>query len=135
MESHHSQATAAVLRSGASAALAGHAAAVLTLLPLSKGGPAAWIAVGSLLVWGVEVYLAIRVQMDARFFELFEAHHMEQSAEQLDRFLEAAGFRKNIPPRTMQERQRGALRLWRALVFAVAAQIALLLAAILYWLA
>ncbi len=130
MESHDSQATAAVLHSGAGVALAGHAAAVLTVLPLSKGGVAAWVAMGSLLVWCAEVYLAIRVQIDARFFELLAAH----PPEQLDRFLKEAGLRKQIAPRTIPERRRGALRLWRALVFAVAAQIALLLAAILSWL-
>jgi hypothetical protein len=79
MESHDSQATAAVLRSGASAALAGHAAAVLTLFPLSKGGPAAWIAFGSLMVWAAGIYLVIRVQMDAQFFELLATPHVEQS--------------------------------------------------------
>jgi hypothetical protein len=131
MESHDSQATAAVLRSGASAALAGHGAAVLALLPLSKGGPPAWIAFSSLLVWSATVYLAIRVRMDALFFELFAQH----PPEQLDCFLEAAGFRKKIGPRTMQDRQRGAMRLWRALILAVAIQIALVLLAILYWLA
>jgi hypothetical protein len=131
MESHDNQATAAVLRSGASISLAGHGAAVLTLLPLSKGGPAAWIAFCSLLVWSAGVYLAIRVQMDERFFELLAVY----PAEQLDRFLEACGLRKNIPPRTILERQRGALRLWRALAFAVAAQIALVLFAVFYRLA
>jgi hypothetical protein len=131
MESHDSQTTAAVLHSGAGVALAGHAAAVLTMLPLSKGGPAAWIAFSSLLFWCAAVYLAIRVQIDARFFELLAVH----PPEQLDRFLEEAGFRKQIAPRTMPERRRGALRLWRALVFAVATQIVLLLVAILSWLA
>lgn len=114
------------MHSGASIALAGHVAAIAALLPISKGGPAAWIAFSSLLVWSLGVYLAIRVQMDARFFDLLAIH----PAEQLDRFLETAGFRKQIPDRTVAERQRGALRLWRALVFATATQIVLLFLAI-----
>jgi hypothetical protein len=122
------QATAAVLRSGSHAALAGHAAAILTLFPFSRGGAPAWIAFGSLLLWSAAVYLGIRVQIDARLFELLAS----QPAEQLDRFLEAAGFRKHVQPRTISQRRRGALRLWRALLCAVAAQVALLLLAIFY---
>jgi hypothetical protein len=120
------QATAAVLRAGSSVAIAGHVAAIVTLFPISKDGPAAWIAFGSLLLWIAGVYLAIRVHIDARFFELLAVH----PASQLDRFLEVAGLRKKILPGTISERRRGALRLWRALVFAVATQVALLLLAI-----
>jgi hypothetical protein len=69
------------------------------------------------------VYLSIRVKMDARFFELLAVH----SGEQLDQWLDTTGLRKNAAPRTIQERRRGALRLWRALVAAVAIEIALLL--------
>jgi len=124
-------ATAAVLRSGSSIALAGYTSAIAALLPLSKGGPAAWIALGSLLVWSAGVHLAIRVNIDARFFEILAIH----PAGELDRFLEETGLRKNVPPRTISERRRGALRLWRALVSVVAVQIALLLLAVVYWLA
>jgi hypothetical protein len=118
------QATAAVLRCGSHAALAAHAAAILTLFPLSRGGAPGWIAFCSL--WSAGVYLGIRVQIDARLFALLAS----QPAEHLDRYLEAAGFRQHVQPRTISQRRRGALRLWRALLFAVATQVALLLLAI-----
>jgi len=124
--SFDARATAAVLRSGSNIAMAGHVAAVLSLLPISKGGLMAWIGLGSLLVWSAGVYLSIRVKIDAGFFELLAEH----PAERLDRFLEATGLRRPLVSRTLADRRRGALRLWRALVFAVTAQIALVLAAI-----
>jgi hypothetical protein len=120
-------ATAAVLRSGGSVALAGHVAAVMSVLSMWKGGSGAWIEGCAVLVWCAVVYLSIRVKIDALFFELLAVH----PAEQLDDWLHAAGIRKNAPPRTVQERRRGALRLWRALLFAVAIQIALMFAGLL----
>jgi hypothetical protein len=124
------RATAAVLRSGSSLALAGHVTAVMSVISLLNGGPAAWIECCSLLVWCAVVFLAIRVKMDVLFFELLA---VDQSAEdhragQLDGWLDATGLRRNAGPRTIEERRRGALRLWRAIVAAVATQIALMLA-------
>jgi len=116
------RATAAVLRSGESAALAGHAAAVMNVIfiALSKSK---WTGLCSLLVWCAVVYLAVRVKMDAQFFELLADH----PAEQFDLWLDAAGLRRNAGPRTMQDRRRGALKLWRALAIAVTIEIALML--------
>ncbi len=111
-------ATAAVLRSGGSLALAGHIAAAISVLSAGT-----WTKACVLLVWCAIVYLAIRVKMDASFFELLAAH----PAEQLDDWLDAAGLRKNVAPRTIQDRRRGALRLWRALVAAVVVEIALMM--------
>jgi hypothetical protein len=113
-------ATAAVLRSGGSVALAGHAAALMSVLSISRG----WIEWGALLVWCAVVYLSIRVRLDAQLFELLAQH----PAEQLDLWLDAAGLRKHRSPRTMEERRRGAMKLWRALVVAVVIEIALMLA-------
>lgn len=147
------RATAAVLRSGSSVALAGHTAAVLSALSIVNagsavhGGPAAWIERCSMLIWCAVVYLAIRVKMDVLFFELLALDQsavdqsaadqgaVGQSAEdhragQLDGWLDASGFRKNAGLRTIEERRRGALRLWRAMVAAVATQIALMLAGV-----
>jgi hypothetical protein len=121
------RATAAVLRSGGSVALAGHVAAVITVLSMR----AAWIACCAVLVWCVVVYLAIRVKIDVEFFELLAAH----PAEQLDEWMDAVGLRKKTSLRTIPERRRGALRLWRALLAAVAAQVAVLLLAVFHWLA
>jgi hypothetical protein len=118
------RATAAVLRSGSSVALAGHVAAVMSVLSIGNGGSAAGIKCCSMLVWCAVVYFSTRVKMDVLFFELLAEDHR---AEQLDDWLDATGLRKKAGPRTMEERRRGALRLWRALVAAVAMQIALML--------
>jgi hypothetical protein len=125
--------TAAVLRSGSSLALAGHAIAVMSVLSIGNGGSAAWIECCSMLTWCVVVYLAVRVKIDANFFEILAE---DQSAEghragQLDDWLDAAGLRKDTGPRTIEERRCGALRLWLALVAAVATQMALMLAGML----
>jgi hypothetical protein len=124
------RATAAVLRSGSSVALAGHAAAVMSVLSIGNGGSAAWVGCCSMLTWCVVVYLALRVKMDALFFEVLavDPGAVDQNAGQLDDWLEATGLRKNAGPRTIEDRRRGALRLWKALVAAVATQIALMLA-------
>lgn len=127
------RATAAVLRSGSSLALAGHVAAVMSVLSIGNGGLAGWIEFCSMLIWCAVVYLATRVKMDANFFELLaDGPH----AEQFDGWLDATGLRKNAGPknpgpRTIEDRRRGALRLWKALVAAVATQIAVMLAGML----
>jgi hypothetical protein len=117
------RATAAVLRSGSSVALAGHVAAVMSVLSMG----AAWMTGCAVLVWCAGVYLAVRVKIDAQFFELLAV----QPAEQLDDWLDAAGLRKKSGVRTIEERRRGALRLWRGLVGVVAVQISLVLLAVL----
>jgi hypothetical protein len=116
------RATAAMLRSGRILSLAGHAAALMSVVPVWKDH---WIAVGAIVIWCIGVVLAVLVEIDARFFELLA----EQSPEYLDRWLVAAGVRRSSPSKTIPERRQGALKLWRALVAAVAWQIALLLIA------
>jgi hypothetical protein len=96
---------------------------VISVVSIGKGGSAAWIGWGSLLVWCAVVYLAVRVKMDASFFELPAVH----PAEQLDQWLESTGLRKSAQPRTIQQRKLGAMKLWRALVAAVAIEIALMM--------
>src|SRR5579863_9689950 len=127
-----SRATAAVLRSGSSVALAGHTAAVISVLSIGNGGSVAWIECCSMLIWCAVVYFAVRVKMDVLFFELLAEDQRagDQRAADLDGWLDAAGLRKNAGPRTIGERRRGALRLWRAMVAVVAMQIVLMLAGI-----
>jgi hypothetical protein len=125
------RATAAVLRSGGSVAVAGHVAALMNVLAMYHGGPLVWIAWCGLLVWCVVVYLAIRVKIDTQFFALLAT----EPADQLDTWLAETGLRKDTGPRTLPERRSGALRLWRMLVAGVALEIVLLLAALLRLLA
>ena len=125
------RATAAVLRSGSSVALAGHVAGLMSVLAMYHAGPPAWIACGALLVWCVVVYLSIRVKIDAGFFEVLAT----EQGDQLDAWLANTGLRKDTGPRTIAQRRRGALRLWRTLVAAVAIEVALALAAVILLLA
>jgi hypothetical protein len=120
-------ATAALLRSGTNLALAGHVAVVISMLSIWNGGPAGWIQWCSVLVWCSMVYLAIRVKIEGHFFDLLAVH----PAEQLDVWLDTAGLRKKTSSKTIDQRRRGALRIWRALVVAVTMQIALMLPALL----
>ena len=121
-DSFDCRATAAVLRSANTAVIAGHVAAVISVLTIRSG-----TAKCALLVWCVVIYLAVRVRMDALFFELLRDH----PAEQFDNWMNATGLRKHSPSRTIQARRRGALRLWRALLAALGIEIALTLAGVL----
>ena len=116
------RATAVLLDTGGSLALAGHAA---TLMSVLAPATTAWIKLGSVLVWCVMVYLTIRVKMDSGFFELLATH----PAEEFDHWLQEAGLRKVAQPRprTIADRRHGALRLWRALVVAVVIEILFML--------
>jgi hypothetical protein len=87
-----------------------------------------WFVLCSTLIWCIGVVLSVLVEIDARFFELLA----EQPPENLDRWLEAAGLRTKSTSRTIPERRRAALRLWRALVAAVGWQIFVLVSAMLH---
>ena len=119
------RATAAVLESGGSLTLAGHVAALISVLSTGVS-----VKGCSAFVWCAIVYLAVRVKLDRRFFQLLADH----PAEELDHWLQATGLRKDNPSRTIPERRRGALRLWRALVVAVVLEIGLMLVGVFRWL-
>ncbi len=116
------KATAAVLRSGSTLALAGHTAALMAVIALS------WITIPALLTWSVVIYLSIRVKLDVEFFDLL----LTQPPESLDEWLKASGLRANLPPdRSIADRRIAALTLWRKLAAAVALEIALVLFSVL----
>ena len=115
------RATSALLRSGRSVALAGHVAALICAVMR----PGAWWALGA---WCVLVYFAVRVELDARLFEVLADH----SPEALDAWLEDVGLRKNIGPRTLADRRRGAMRLWRGLLMALVVEIVLVAGALVW---
>jgi hypothetical protein len=109
------RATAAFLRSGGAVAAAGHVAALMTIVVKRD----AW----AIVIWSVALYFGVRVRIDVEFFDLLATH----PAQQLDRWLSAAGLRKNGAARSIADRRRGAMQLWWGLVCSVALQIALLL--------
>ena len=102
------QGTAALLRAGFRASMAGHVGAVLAAM--GPSGPARLIA---LAAWCYLVYLQIRVSLDAELFTLFANG---ATAAEVDGFLSKSGLVKRIRERTTEDRCRGALRLWRWLM-------------------
>jgi hypothetical protein len=108
------RATAAFLRSAGALALAGHVAALMTILVKRD--------VSTMIVWCAVVYFGVRVKIDAEFFDILAAY----PAQQLDTWLTTTGLRKNAAPRPIPERRRGAMHLWWGLLCAVVIQIALL---------
>jgi hypothetical protein len=114
------RATAAVLKSGSSIALSGHAAALLCAVMK----PGAW---GPFVAWCALVYFAVRVELDARLFLL-----LAESPGSFDEWMAAAGLRKNALPRTLEDRRRGAMRLWRALLIALIVEIVLVIGALVW---
>jgi hypothetical protein len=124
------RATAAVLRSGSTVALSGHAAALLCAFIK----PGAW---WPLVAWCALVYFAVRVELDARLFQLLAESPSESPSESrdagmLDQWMAAAGLRKNAGPRTLKDRRRGAIRLWRALLAALVVEIVMVIGALLW---
>ena len=78
---------------------------------------------GSLLCWPLACYLAVRVAIDASLFQELAGAPADAGRE-LDEML-------RVPKeRTISERSRGALQLWKYLILAVAVQLAILAAAL-----
>lgn len=126
-ESFDCLATAALLRSTAPLIHASHAAALAAFLQF-RSAPCLFAA--SLAAWCAVVALAVRLHFDAAAFDLI-AGDPQKAAEHFDRFLVSAGLRRPSPPRPIAERCRGALRLWRMLLAAIALQLLLAAAAFL----
>ncbi len=121
-------ATASLLRSGSTLVLPAHVGALLAGLHIHSQAHGVWFCFASLLCWCVVVYLAVRIKIDAGFFEILAADP-DHAPEQLDHFLDNAGLRKVSKSRTIDERCRGALGLWRKMVAMVVVQLILLFAA------
>lgn len=108
---------AALLASFRPVAFAGHATAIVAGLRLTG-----WWCAFSLVCWVALVYLAVRVEFDARLFARF-AEDPAGAPVELDSFLGRTG------ERSLAERRRGALRLARLLVLAWLAQLGVLIIA------
>ena len=114
--------TASFLRSGQVLSNASHCAALIAGAGILLTHARLLFAC-SLLCWPIACYLGVRVSIDeALFRELGRAS--EDAGCELDEML---GVR---PGRTISERSRGALKLWKSLIVAVAVQISMLAVAL-----
>jgi hypothetical protein len=119
--------TAAFLDSGRALANAANAAAIVAGVGCVMTGPIySRIAVtGSILIWFLESYYAVRVAIDSSLFRLL-ATDPEEAARDLDNFLGTS----REPSRSIEDRARGALSLWRRQIAALTLQLTALIAGI-----
>ena len=85
----------------------------------------AWLAALALFAGSIGCFLQLRLAFDARLFAGFAEGR--QTPAQLDAALSALGLRKAVAPRSMQARCRGALRLLRVWLCALALALLLVL--------
>ncbi len=117
------RATAAGLRAMRAMVAAAHVAAAVAGVRLGMAA-SAWLAT-SLALWGLVLYLAFRVSLDAELLDLL-AMDPEQNPERLDSLLVRAGLRGAPVNRRIEERCRGARRWAGWLALAIVGQLALL---------
>ncbi len=112
--------TASFLDSGRVLANAGNAAAIVAGIGSIVSGPSAgrWVMAGSLLIWFVECWFAVRIAIDCSLFRVLAADP-DEGGRQLDVMLNRGG-------RTLDDRARGALALWRKQIAALAVQLTML---------
>ena len=122
------RATASLLRSGSTLVLPAHVGAASAVFHIHSQAHGAWFCIASLSCWCAVAYFAVRVKIDAGFFELLAADP-DHAPQQLDEFLDKAGLRKISKSLTIEERCKGALGLWRKMVAMVVLQLILLFAA------
>jgi len=115
------RATAAMLKSMRSLEWASHIGAVLAV------GGHKWFP---LLVWGVVIYFAVRVRLDAELLEML-AEDPECAPGRLDQWLSQVGLRSSSVERSIKDRCKGARVLARYLVCAVLLQFAV--TALVFW--
>jgi hypothetical protein len=106
--------TAGFLESGRTVANVANAAAIVAGVGYWYEGPGA-SAVGlavSLVFWAVESWFAVRVAIDRSLFHTL-AEEPGEGADWLDALLVDWKMVKSPKSRSMADRSRGALRLWR----------------------
>ncbi|MGJ5816338.1 hypothetical protein [Paludibaculum fermentans] len=124
--------TASFLRSGRVVLNASNCAAVITGAGLLLGRPGAgrvWFAV-SAVSWLAALYFGLRVAIDEGLFRAL-VEEPEESGRGLDEWLGSRGLGQPVRARSMEERSRGALRLWMRLLIAVGVQLAAMAAGLL----
>lgn len=121
--------TARFLRAGRVVSNASNCAALIAGAGLLLGRPGAGrlFFAASAVLWLAAVYLGLRVAIDAGLFrDLAEAP--EEGGRALDEWLRSRGLGQPARERSMEERSRGALRLWIRLLVVVVVQMAALAA-------
>ncbi len=115
--------TASFLRSGQAIGGFSNAAAIVAGvgLFLSHGTAERMALAASLLCWPVACYLGLRVRIDEGLFRDL-AVEPERRAGELDELLRGWGMARATRERSISDRSRGALRLWRQMVAAAAVQ-------------
>lgn len=108
-----------ILRSGAVISHAGHVLALLAGYGWFQTGR--WPLTFSLLAWLFHCYIALRVSIDAGLWQDLPGHEAE-----LDAWLLRFGLRRRLSPRTLDERTRASLHLWKLQLAAFALQATLL---------
>jgi len=120
------QVTAGFLESGRTLANAANAAAIVAGVGCWWSRTASGILLGlSLTAWMVETWFAVRVAIDRSLFRTL-GEHPADGADWLDALLVDWKLTKIAQSRTMADRTRGALRLWRMQSSALALQLAAL---------
>jgi hypothetical protein len=123
---------ASVLDSGRTLAAAGHAAAVIAALGagFAHTAPVRLAFAASILLWPIGCYLAVRVSLDAALFRAIAADPVQDSSR-MDELLGSWGLMRNLKERTLEQRIRGALTLWRRHQAVFAIQLAALIGGVL----
>jgi len=125
-------ATASVLDSGRTLASASNVAAIVAGISVALvHSKAVQIACTvSMLCWLVGCYFAVRVTIDASLFRQLAANHVEACGD-LDEWLRRLGWLRGETDRSLTDRTRAALALWRRQVVLLALQLMALATAIL----
>jgi hypothetical protein len=114
--------TPSILRSGAHIAHTGHVLALIAAYAwFQTHHPALPL---SLLTWLFHCYIALRVAIDAHLFTSLRGHEAE-----LDAWLLRFQLRRQLTPRSLDERTRASLRLWKLQLATCALQAILLASA------
>jgi hypothetical protein len=123
--------TAGFLESGRTLANVANAAAIIAGIGCwtSRGVTEVLLAL-SLMAWIVGSWCAVRVSIDRSLFRTL-AKNPTEGGDWLDALLVDWNLVKGAPSRSMHDRSRGALRLWRRQSTALAVQLAALAAALL----
>jgi hypothetical protein len=96
---------------------------------LAHSGMARAILVAPVLFWPAAFYIGLRVAIDASLFrELALADQGNGTA--LDELLRQRGLARGRPGRTISDRSRGAVKLWKRLIAITGIQVATSVAAI-----